>query len=300
MSNTYVPPLLAHAANLTRRGSLHTYLVIRWMVDRDLVEDAWCAYAYFRWLDDVIDVQLEGRRERLAMVSEQAELARRAFAGDFARPACAEEQLLLDLIRGHRSGHPGLTSYVNCMMQVMAFDAGRRGRVVSGAELDGYTRLLATAVMDGLTYFIGHDRTYPMHAARYSAVSAAHISHMLRDAAEDVRAGYFNIPREVLEAEDISPTALAARGYRTWVHGRVDLAEALFREGKRYIRRVPCVRARLSGLAYCASFESVLDRVKRSGYSLTDSGVSAALREANRPTRPVPSPVLMVRGHPRP
>ncbi len=139
-----------------------------------------------------------------------------------------------------------------------------------------------------------------MHAARYSAVTAAHISHMLRDAAEDVHAGYFNIPREVLEAEDISPTALTARGYRHWVRGRVALAEALFRDGKRYIRSVPCWRARLSGLVYCASFESVLGRVKRNGYSLCEIGVRVAPREANRPVRPVPSPALIVGGHPRP
>jgi hypothetical protein len=143
MSSAHDVSLLAHAAGLTRRGSLHTYLVIRCMVDRDLVRDGFRAYAYFRWLDDVLDLQLGERQQRAAMVKEQAELARRAFAGDFPRPACAEEQLLQDLIRGHRSGHPGLTSYVNCMMQVMAFDAGRRGRLVGAAELEEYTRLLA-------------------------------------------------------------------------------------------------------------------------------------------------------------
>jgi len=288
MSSAHEASLLAHAAGLTRRGSLHTYLVIRWMVDRDLVEDGLRAYAYFRWLDDVLDLQLGERRQRLAMVKEQAELARRAFDGDFARPACAEEQLLQDLIHGNRSGHPGLTSYVNCMMQVMAFDAGRRGRLMSAAELTEYTRLLATAVMDGLTYFIGHDRAYPVHAARYSAVAGAHISHMLRDAVDDLQAGYYNIPREVLEAENLSPADMNARAYRRWVRGRVGLAEALFRDGKRYIRSVPHLRARLSGLAYCASFESVLGKVKRNGYSLRETGKGEAPRPAEGRSRPVP------------
>jgi len=288
MSSAHEASLLAHAAGLTRRGSLHTYLVIRWMVDRDLVEDGFRAYAYFRWLDDVLDLQLGERRQRLAMVREQAELARRAFAGDFPQPACAEEQLLQDLIRGNRSGHPGLASYVSCMMQVMAFDAGRRSRLVSAAELEDYTRLLATAVMDGLSYFIGQDQPYPVHTARYSAVAGAHISHMLRDAVDDLQAGYYNIPREVLEAENLSPADMNARAYRRWVRGRVALAEGLFRDGKRYIRSVPNLRARLSGLAYCASFESVLGKVKRNGYSLRGSGMGEARHVADGRPRTVP------------
>jgi phytoene/squalene synthetase len=289
MSSAHDASLLAHAADLTRRGSLHTYLVIRCMVDRDLVEGGFRAYAYFRWLDDVLDLQLGERQQRLAMVKEQAELARRALAGDFPRPACAEEQLVQDLIRGHRSGHPGLISYVNCMMQVMAFDAGRRGRLVSAAELEDYSRLLATAVMDGLTYFIGHDQAYPVSAARYSAVAGPHISHMLRDAVDDLHAGYFNIPREVLEADNLSPGDINAPAYRRWVRGRVALAEALFRDGKRYIRSVPNLRARLSGLAYCASFESVLIRVKRNGYSLREPGMGEAPHVAEGRSCPVPA-----------
>ena len=288
MANARDSSLLPYAADLTRRGSLHTYLVIRWMVDRDLVEDGFRAYAYFRWLDDLLDLQLGERRQRLAMVREQAELARCAFAGDFPRPACAEEQLLQDLIRGHRSGHPGLRSYVDRMMQVMAFDAVRRGRLLSAAELEEYTRLLATAVMDGLSYFIGHDRAYPASPARYAAVAGAHVSHMLRDAVDDLHAGYFNIPREVLEAENLSPADVNAPGYRRWVRGRVALAEALFRDGKDYIRNVPSMRARLAGLAYCASFESVLSRVKRNGYLLGQLASGPAPHAAEERRRLLP------------
>jgi len=64
MSSTHETSLLAQAAGLTRRGSLHTYLVIRCMVDRDLVADGFGAYAYFRWLDDVLDRQLGERQQR--------------------------------------------------------------------------------------------------------------------------------------------------------------------------------------------------------------------------------------------
>jgi phytoene/squalene synthetase len=66
------------------------------------------------------------------------------------------------------------------------------------------------AVTEALYYFIGHDDPSPNHQARYLAVTGAHIVHMLRDAVEDVEAGYFNIPREVLQARGISPQDIAS------------------------------------------------------------------------------------------
>ena len=91
------------------------------------------------------------------------------------------------------------------MMLVMDFDTRRRGRLISQVELNEYTRWLAVAVTEALHYFIGHDCFTPHDEARYLAVSAAHITHMLRDTYADMRAGYFNIPREVLEANHIGP-----------------------------------------------------------------------------------------------
>ncbi len=43
------------AATLTKIASKQTYYTIRFLVDRARVEDAFRAYAYFRWVDDVLD-----------------------------------------------------------------------------------------------------------------------------------------------------------------------------------------------------------------------------------------------------
>ena len=52
-------------------------------------------------------------------------------------------------------------------------------------------------------YFIGNHSYSPHNETRYLAVTGAHIAHMLRDTFDDVQAGYYNIPREVLEANHI-------------------------------------------------------------------------------------------------
>lgn len=256
------------AAAITRAGSKQSYYTIRWLVDGDLVEQAMGAYAYFRWLDDVVDASDLLRHERLAVIARQKSLMESLYAREEPEGLRPEEHLLARLIANERREHGGLRSYLVNMMGVMAFDAGRRGRVVSRGELVDYTETLATAVMDGLSYFIGNGHAHPTSPARYLAVTGAHVCHMLRDTVEDASAGYYNIPREILEAAHVSPFDVEAPAYREWVAGRVGLARRCFRDGKRYIMRLRNARAVLAGLAYCARFERVLNVIERDGFHL--------------------------------
>ena len=56
----------------TRAGSLHSYLIIRWLVDPDLADEAYRAYAYFRWIDDRLDSPEAGPGESLMDVLRRA------------------------------------------------------------------------------------------------------------------------------------------------------------------------------------------------------------------------------------
>jgi phytoene/squalene synthetase len=154
------------------------------------------------------------------------------------------------------------------MMAVMSFDADRRRRTTSQIELNEYTRNLASAVTECMHYFIGHCCYSPNDETRYLAVAAAHITHMLRDTVDDIQAGYYNIPHEVLTANHISPVAIQSDAYRAWVQGRVQLARTYFKAGRDYLGRVQNPRCRLAGLAYTARFEGVLDLIEEDGYLL--------------------------------
>jgi phytoene/squalene synthetase len=176
--------------------------------------------------------------------------------------------MLVELVQGDQEKSSGLHSYLHDMMQVMDFDAKRRGRLISQLELNEYTRWLATAVMECIHYFIGHDGFAPRDETRYLAVSAAHITHMLRDTYDDMQAGYHNIPREVLEENHIGPQDVHSAAYRTWVKSRVQLAREYFKAGKAYFARVQNPRCRLACFAYIARFEWLLDTIEREGYRL--------------------------------
>ncbi len=44
------------AAKITKAASRQTYYTIRLLVDRNLVDDAYRTYAYFRWVDDALEL----------------------------------------------------------------------------------------------------------------------------------------------------------------------------------------------------------------------------------------------------
>lgn len=258
----------ALAAAITKSASKQTYFTVRFLVDRELIPDAYRAYAYFRWVDDHLDQDLSEESERLAFVERQQALVEACFQGEPPEEVAPEERMLVDLARNERADSRGLRIYVREMMAVMAFDAGRRGRTISQAELDAYVRSLATAVTEALHYFIGHCCSTPQSEARYLAASGAHVAHMLRDAMEDNQAGYFNIPGEQLEAHNLEPHQVDDPAYRAWVGTRVRLARGYFGAGKAYLARVENFRCRLAGYAYIARFEGVLEAIEREGCRL--------------------------------
>ena len=279
MNNSTLQQTLA--PSITKDASKQTYYTIRFLVDRERVADAYRAYAYFRWVDDTLDAGedlaqsgIVSRRheveadERINFLERQKSLLEKCYQGEAPPDATIEENMLIELVRHDHEKNSGLQSYLRNMMQVMEFDARRRGRLISQNELNQYTHWLASAVTEAMHYFIGHNCFSPHDETRYLAVSAAHITHMLRDTFDDIQAGYYNIPHEVLEANHIGPQDVQSDAYRAWVKSRVLLAREYFKAGKGYFARIQNPRCCLASLAYIARFEWLLDTMEREGYSL--------------------------------
>jgi hypothetical protein len=264
------------AAAITKVASKQTYFTIRFLVDRPLVDDAYRAYAYFRWIDDVIDDVMPTERNsadaerlvRLRFLERQKALLEACLSREEPGDLDPHEAMLVELVRHADRSDPRLVAYLRHMMLVMEFDVGRRGRLVTRQELDDYTRWLAIAVAEAMHYFIGNDAAAPHDETRYMAVSGAHIVHMLRDTYSDLRAGYFNVPREVLEASSIGPADVRSDAYRAWVSERVLLARAHFDAGLSYFAQVQSRRHRLAGIAYMARFEWLIETLERNGFTL--------------------------------
>ncbi len=256
------------ASAITKAASSQTYYTIRLLADRDRLDDAYRAYGYFRWVDDILDAQTGSQPERIAFLQRQHYLLDCCYQGTPLGDASIQEHMLADLVQHDQEEYSGLQIYLRNMMRVMDFDVRRRGRLISQAELNEYTYWLASAVTECIHYFIGHGDASPHDSARYMAVSAAHIAHMLRDTFDDAEIAYYNIPAEVLGAGHIGPLDVRADAYRTWVKSRVVLARRYFKAGKAYFARVHSARCRLACFAYIARFEWLLDTVEKEGYVL--------------------------------
>ncbi len=267
------------AARITRSASTQSYLTIRWLADRRYRSDAFAIYAWFRWLDDSVDERLPDRDQRLAFVARQRRIL--ALGADGVpvpgaedpgwAPLRPEEGLLIRLAASAAAlgpdGEPLLAS-LRSMLDVMEVDARRRGRPVTQRELDDYTHLLAVAVTEALHHCIGHGCSCPHDDTRYTAVTGAHVAHMLRDLVTDIDAGYVNVPSEVLDEPGVSLDDLHSPAMRAWVRDRVELARSCFAVGRRYLERVQDGRCRLAGHAYTARFEWVLDAIEADDYRL--------------------------------
>ncbi len=255
-------------ARITKAASNQTYFIIRLLADRDRMQDAFRAYAYFRWVDDQLDTNLGTAQEKQAILTRQCSLLEACYNRQPTEVLYPEEQMLVDMVGNDLEIDSGLQAYLRNMMNVMEFDVERCGRVISQIELSQYTLWLSKAVTEYMFYFIGHRDTPPQGANRYHAVCGAHVVHMLRDMVGDIELGYYNIPSEIIDAEHISLDHTSDEPFRKWVYVRGQLAHEYLNTGRQYISQVKNFRLRLAGFSYLARFEWQLRAIEQDQYCL--------------------------------
>lgn len=256
------------AREITKTNSKQSYYTTRLLVDKDLEDDCFRAYAYFRWVDDVIDVHFTSPEERIAFIHRQKDLVDRLYRNEAIEDLDAEEELVAHLIRHDRCENSGLQSFIRNFLAVLEFDAYRRGRLISAAELNRYSSLLGRSVTDAIQYFIRNGHKYPEAESRCLAATAAHITHMLRDMQNDIDEGFINIPVEYLDANGLVVEALSDDQLRDWICTQVTLARQYFQFGKQYLGSLDVLRCKIAGYWYCTRFEVILDCIERDNFAL--------------------------------
>jgi phytoene/squalene synthetase len=256
------------AQYITKSSSMQTYLTTCFLVDKDLVDDCFRAYAYFRWVDDVVDITLHTKDERVGFIQRQKTLIDTLYRGGRPDGLSPEEQIIADLVNHDRTENSRLQSFIHKFIAIIEFDAYRKGQHISQSELDWYQDCLGRSVTDGIQYFVGNQCFYPDSPYHYRAATAAHITHMLRDMVQDIEDGYINIPYEYMNEHHISQGNISSPPFRAWIQARVELARGYFQEGKRYLDELEVLRCKIAGYWYCARFEVVLDAIEKDGYLL--------------------------------
>ena len=100
------------AKSITWTGSKQTYYTAKLLVDKDLVDDFFRAYAYFRWIDDVIDITSPSDEERISFIERQKDLINGLYGNNQFSDLVQEEEILADLINNDRGENSGLKSFI--------------------------------------------------------------------------------------------------------------------------------------------------------------------------------------------
>ena len=256
------------AAEITHTASLQTYYTIQTLVPEARRFDALRAYAYFRWVDDMIDGDACDQPARVEFLNEQKELLYACLEGRAPVSLRHEEWMLVDLVQGPLTSDAGLRIYLTYMMDVMEYDTHRRNRRLTQKRLNWYSRRLATAVTEAVFTFIGESAEPALVPQRYDAADAAHIVHMLRDLCDDLDVGYNNIPVEIIPGDRVLPSELDHPRFKNWVRSRIETAKYLFAAGRRYLQGVENSRCRIAGALYEARFQGVIAAIENEGYTL--------------------------------
>ena len=127
------------ARSITLVGSKQAYFTARLLIDRDLMDDFYRAYAYFRWTDDIIDVSSQSDDERIAFIRRQRDLIDRLYSDGRTDDLTPEEEILADLISHDRGENSGLQSFIRNMFAIIEFDAYRKGQLIGEEELTWYS-----------------------------------------------------------------------------------------------------------------------------------------------------------------
>src|SRR4030042_2520656 len=111
--NRMIPNL---ASQIMKAASKQTYYTIRFLVDRERVDDAYRAYAYFRWVDDILDSDSGSPAGRMAFLERQKILLECCYRGEFPIDIDIQENMLVELVQHDDEKNSGLQSYLRYMM----------------------------------------------------------------------------------------------------------------------------------------------------------------------------------------
>ncbi len=256
------------AQTITKKSSIQTYYTIKLLFDKPLVNDGYKAYAYFRWIDDQVDVFIKGDQVRHEFIQRQRNIIEATYNQIAISDLTPEEEMIVELIKTEPSRDSRLASYILNLFNIIEFDVYRKGKLITEKELDWYSESLGKSVTDCIAHFIDHDKTYPNTANKYDAATASHVIHMLRDYQEDLADGFMNIPKEYLDENKIQPTDIKNQVLKEWVKMRIEEAKQKFISGREYINQIPSLRSKIAATLYCVRFEWLMTEYEKNNYNL--------------------------------
>jgi len=264
--------VLSVAQRITQKESSTAYRLSKFLFNRGTSAIFCLGYAYFRWLDDLVDA-LDATKEVIqAIVEKQKTLIGKLYSNNIrinVYELNIYEQMLYYLVKHDITNDCYLHNYFMNMFHAIEFDSQRRYQVSPQTALDTYSNRLGGAYTRVLQAFTSWHQTKPQADDMvYYSGFAAHKAHILRDFYTDISLGYYNISKESLAEYGWSIDQLPYVDLRNWVYRTVKETYLAFRYGLDALKKVQNQRLRFLGYATCAQYIFVLEKIRRNDYHL--------------------------------
>jgi len=219
-------------------------------------------YSYFRKIDDFVDSPLNDKKTLTEFINEQKRMVEKFYAGSKTNGRSVIGRVIeYDLKNNCR-----LKSCIMRMFEVFEFDIERKNKIVSEAQLTGYSRNLSDSYTRLLLYFI--EPRYECRQEDVLLAHASHLAHMLRDLKEDKELGYINISQEDMVGYKLQSTDCSDSGFKEWLKVRVQLIKKYFKNAKKTLNKNHLFLIKLTGYLYSSRYETVIRQIEENGYVL--------------------------------
>lgn len=231
-------------------------------------------FAWLKCLDDAVDEEPDADRAADTL-RRQRRLMERVYGGDglSGEALPIPDRFGVPLFRRDRALGAPLRPILEAILETMAFDVDRRGKVLSDAELDAHVVKLGGSVLRYLAHFVSMDLRLPDEYVEPASRAYLHADSLI-DLAEDLRAGLINIPAEAMERYGIDPRSPGPE-VEAWRRNQVPGITALFEEARSHTRRIDSRAMRLLSSLFLARKRRHFERAMSAGAEDGDAGAPA-------------------------
>lgn len=268
------------ARQRVKASNLTAYILVRLFTRADRNDYLCMAYAYFRWIDDIVDSPTTSDEEKEQFIERQRRFLANLYDGlVFQDSRTLEEQFAQCFVAYDRKMGCILKDDVLGMLSVLKHDLERDRVPWPAAEMHEFITLESRSYINMIRFSCGEEGNYS-GSNRYDEGVACKLAHMLRDFIEDLNQGTMNISRDDLEKYEINLDKVNNENFRLWVRDQVMFAGECFRLGRRNLSNSSQLRYKIASNLYCAKYEDILAMIEQDKYFLRSDYRRTALTKA--------------------
>lgn len=258
----------AIAQERTKASNPTAYFLVRLFGEKDWRDHSFLIYAYFRWVDDIIDCPRTSYEEKKRSMERQGKLLRNLYDGlAYQGNYILEEQFAHYSVAFDREMGFALKDDILGMFSVLMRDLERNGAPTPAKEMDEFIYVESKAFINMIRFFCGETGGYD-GADKYDEGVGCKLVHLLRDFIEDLDQGYVNISQDDMERYRINLDNINDDNFQAWVRDQVELAREHFRKGKHNLSNSKRLRYKIASYLYCAKYEDILAITEKDNYRL--------------------------------